>query len=387
MGTLLGRDLYFKQGHKNVYANQYILLQGLPATRKSTAMGIGTKLLKAAGYKRFSPERMSRQAFINELHAMNQPEAMGLDLMDMLDMPMEWDYEMCIHATEFVDFVGQHDKDYLMLLTRLWDNEDEYSNPKISKSSIKVKNPTINMLAANTPANLNLAFPAGSMDSGTFSRIIFVHGADTGKRILVPSGPGPGSEQAMVNRLVEIKKQMKGPVTMTPNAREALEYIYRHAEGIQDPRFSYYNGRRLTHLLKLILVVLAMRLSTEVTDQDVLQANTILGMTEYGMPQALGHFGRSHQSITLNNLIEWLRSVGRPITLAEIYKAFAADFNSERDFQSSIQDLQNSGRLIPVSQGDKFLGFTIMDDAFPKWMLPLMLPDLLTKQERAFIGM
>ena len=176
VGTILGRSVYVSTSIIPIYPNNYVLLMGPPAARKSTALKYARNLLKKAGYKRMAPERMSRQAFINEMHAINQPEALGLGLEDILDMETDYPYEMSIAASEFVDFIGQHDKDYLMLLTALWDNEDEYSNPKISKNSIKVIKPTVNLISAATPLNLEQAFPSGSMDTGTLSRFIFVHG-------------------------------------------------------------------------------------------------------------------------------------------------------------------------------------------------------------------
>lgn len=391
VASMLGRDVYFPYGHTNIYPNQYILLQGLPASRKSTALGLGTKLLKATKYTRFAPDRMSRQAFINEMHAMNQPESMGLDPMDFLDMNVnqDWPHEMTIHASEFIDFIGQHDKDYLMLLTGLWDNPPDYKNPKVTKTSTTVLQPTVNMLAANTPENLNLAFPAGSMDTGTLSRIIFVHGAPSGKTILIPQGPPKGSQETMVQRLLDIKKTVRGPATLTATAREACEYIYAQSrqKGIADPRFTYYNGRRMTHLWKLILVVMAMRNSTEITDRDVLEANTILAMTEHGMPQALGHFGRSKQSVILHDIVEWIRGSDRPVTMVELYKSFSQDFNGEREFQTCIADLQNSRKLVAINNAEgEFKGFTVKEDSFPKWMLALLMPEVLTTQERATIG-
>lgn len=388
---MLGRQVYFPYGHSTIYPNQYILLQGLPATRKSSALAIGTGLLKATNYTRFAPDRMSREAFIKELHAMNQPDAMGKDPLDFLDMSvnMDWPHEMSIHASEFIDFIGQHDKDYLMLLTGLWDNPADYKNPKVTKTSIIAHKPTINMLAANTPENLNLAFPAGSLDTGTLSRIIFVHGAPTGKCILIPQGPPPGAKEVMVQRLRDIQASVKGPATLSEGAREACEYIYRQSQknGIEDPRFTYYNGRRMTHLWKLILCVMATRNSTEISDRDVLEANTILAVAEHGMPQALGHFGRSKQSVILHGIVEWIRKSDRPVTMVELYKAFAADFNGEREFQGCIADLQNSRKLVAINNSEGvFRGFTVKEDEFPKWVRPLLLPEILTTQERATIG-
>lgn len=363
----------------------------MPGVRKSTALKIGTKLLKKAGYTRFAPDRMSRQAFLEEMHRINQPEAMGMSLEEMLDLDMNMSeivYQMAIHATEFIDFIGQHDKDYLMLLTRLWDNEDEYSNPKISKTSVKVLSPTVNMLAANTPENLNLAFPANTMDTGTLSRIIFVYSPPTGKHILIPSAPDPKLEFVILDRLKEIKAKVKGPAKLTPDAYEALDYIYKtfSRNPLQDPRFSYYNGRRQTHLMKLLLVISAMRVSTTIEQEDVVLANTILSMTEHGMPSALGHFGRSKHSLLIHDILGWIKSRGKLVSSSELYSRFMTDVGSEIEFQRLLVDLQNSGKLAAVKSGSTFAGYQVIDEAFPKWAAEIANVSALTKQERSLIG-
>lgn len=391
VATLLGRDYYLPFGHENIYPNQYILLQGLPGVRKSTALKIGTKLLKKAGYTRFAPDRMSRQAFLEEMHRMNQPENMGMKLEDMLDLDLnmsELVYQMAIHATEFIDFIGQHDTDYLMLLTRLWDNEDEYANPKISKTSVKVMSPTVNMLAANTPENLNRAFPANTMDTGTLSRIIFVYSPPTGKHILIPSQPDPKLEFVVLDRLKEIQDKVKGPATLTEGAYKALDHIYRTFSRfpLQDPRFAYYNGRRQTHLMKLLLVVSAMRCSTVIEQDDVLLANTILTMTEHGMPKALGHFGRSRHSLLINDMLEWIRAKGELVNTPELYTRFISDVGSETEFQRIVNDLANSGKISWVKEGAHLLGMQVVDEPFPKWASQIVQVNALTKQERSLIG-
>jgi len=364
----------------------YILLLGAPGVRKSTAIRYGKGLLKRSGFKRFAPDRMSRQAFINELHAINQPEALGLDLAAQLDMTTDYPHEMAVWAPEFVDFIGQHDKDYLMLLTGLWDNEEEYTNPKISKTSIKVVKPTINLISAATPENVQLAFPAGSMDTGTLSRFLFVHGEPTGKKILFPSLPNPAMEKALVLHLEAVSK-LEGPLKMTPAAVEALKWIYENTQPLTDPRFKYYNGRRFTHLLKLLIVVVASDLRLEATEQDVLQANTILGMTEYNMPQALGHYGRSRQSTIMHSILDWIKEQAKPVTVGQIFEQFSPDFNSEREFQGCLEDLQHSKKLIPLKKEGNFIGFIVREAEFPQWLKPLMLTELLTQQERVSIGL
>lgn len=368
-----------------IYPNNYVLLMGPPAARKSTALKYARNLLKKAGYKRMAPERMSRQAFINEMHAINQPEALGLGLEDILDMETDYPYEMSIAASEFVDFIGQHDKDYLMLLTTLWDNEDEYSNPKISKTSIKVIKPTVNLISAATPLNLEQAFPSGSMDTGTLSRFIFVHGEPSGKKILFPPPPDKEAERALVSRLTQIG-QLSGPMTFTPAAIEAMQWIYENAKGPDDPRFTYYEGRRNTHLVKLCIIMAASDLRLEINEHDVLAANTILGMTEYNMPHALGDFGRSRQSSVIHNILQWLKNQSRPVKIMEIFQQFASDFNSEKEFQSMMMDLQATNKIVAIHKKKEFLGVMVRERSFPTWLKPLMKLDMLTPEERDMLA-
>lgn len=363
----------------------YILLQGKPSARKSTAMNIGSRLLKAAGYKKFAPARMSRNAFLEEVARINNPDS-ETDIDLLLDMEIEYVNEMTIHAGEFIDFIGQNDRDYLMLLTTLWDNPDEYSNPKISKTSIKLTKPIINMISCNTPENLNAAFPGNSMDTGTLSRFIFVNCPLTGRRITFPKAPDKELEKKLVAHLADIQTLVRGKATLTEDARAAAEFVYSNAKPLDDPRFVYYHGRRFTHLLKLCLVISAMDHRTEITAEDVWLANTILGETEYFMPAALGHFGRSRISATVHELVEWIIDQGKPVQLKEIYRQFVSHFNSEKEFQECITSLLQSNKIVNIKRNGEHLGFTSKDAALPKWIRDIMVVEQLSDQERNYLG-
>lgn len=369
----------------------YVMLQGLPGVRKSTAINIGTKLLKKVGYVKFASNRMSRQMFLEEMHHLNHIEhdLVNMSMDEILDIKDNPPAEISIHASEFLDFIGQGDKDYLMLITSLWDNLDEYKNPKITSKSVSVKYPTVNFIGGNTPAGLNLAFPAETIDAGTLSRFIFIHAQANGKKILIPSRPDSTKEKALIEHLTRIKKEVKGQATVTKEALEALEIIYNDAVPLEDPRFSYYHSRRLTHLIKLCLVLSASRISTEITEDDVLRANTILGAAEYSMPKALGHFGRSKNSAVIHSLLEAIEEAGRPVLPRELYTKFSADFNKETEFTSVLMDLQTSGKLAVVREEgtDAFLGLMAVEQRFPKWITPMMVLDELTKSEREVIGL
>lgn len=387
IATQLGRNTWFNLGPFVIYPNMYVMLQGLPAVRKSSAINIGTKLLKKAGYSKFASDRMSREMFLIEMHKINQPDA-NASLDELLDMPFDAPNEIAVHAGEFLDFIGQNDKDYLMLITNLWDNRDEYRNPKASSSNVKLTKPTINLLGGNTPENLNLAFPPEVLGTGTLSRFMFIHSVGSGKKIFMPTSPDPDKEAALVGLLSDIRDQVKGPMTLTPEGSEALEYIYDKQQALEDPRFQHYSARRLDHLIKLTMVCAAGRLSTDITEYDVLLANTMLAAAEFSMPKALGHFGRNKASAIYHNILEYLEGCARPIKPKELYTKFSGDFSKESEFLATMMDMQNADKITPVmDKDDKFLGVVVKGRPFPDWVKPLMMLDELTTQERGVIGL
>ena len=371
----------------------FVMLQGLPAARKSTAIKIGTKVLKDTGYVRFASDRMSRQTFLDEMYRINQPENLGITEEEQWDLPLggDWPYEMTIHAREFIDFIGQNDKDYLMLLTNLYDNLPEYSNPKLSSKSVMVKKPTINFLGASTSENLNMAFPSSAMDTGTLSRILFIHANPARKedRILLPTRPAEDKRVKLIKTLEAIKETVKGEFLIDSGAIEVLDFIYKNQEPLDDPRFQYYAGRRLDHLFKLCMIHAASRVSMTITLEDVLSANTVLGVAEYHMPKALGHFGRSKQSIVMHSLLEYIENHNGEVTLRELYQNFVSDFGKETEFSSMIMDLQNSRKL--ESKAPKVAGgqatIQLIARKIPAWLRPLLTPEILTDQERQSVNL
>lgn len=386
----MGRQAYLVFGHNELYPNTFVLLQGQPASRKSTAIKIGTRLLKATGYARFASDRMSRQTFLDEMSRINQPDNMGIPLEQQFDMALDYPYEMTVHAPEFIDFIGQNDKDYLMLLTNLYDNLPEYSNPKLSSKSVIVRKPTINFIGGSTPENLNMAFPTTAMDTGTLSRILFIYSHPTHKKILIPKRPPQEAMVKMLEWLSQIKQKVVGAFTIDSEALEVLDHIYTTFEPLEDSRFSYYSGRRLDHLLKLSMICAATRLTTTIAIEDVLTANSILGVAEFGMSKALGHFGRSKQSTVMHSILEYMEGLGKPVVLKELYTVFVGDFNKETEFMTMIMDMQNSGKIRCINIGTDDLrkpAFEVIKKKLPKWIAPMIFADVLTPQELAIIGM
>ncbi|ANA49046.1 putative primase [Pseudomonas phage PaMx43] len=387
IGSILGRQYWFPFRPKNIYPNLYIMFMGVPATRKTTAINIGTEVLRMAEYKQLAPDRMSRESFLDELNYINQPENLiGDDLEALFDMNIDYPFEMTIHAEEFVNFIGQGDTDYLMTLTTLYDNLPVYDNPKVTRKRVKVPKPTINLLGACTPDTLNKALPPHLIGTGTMSRILFIHAHSTDKKLLIPYIPTPEQVKDIGAKLKAIKETVKGQARITPDAFKVMNYIYQNQRPLEDPRFAHYSGRRITHLWKLAMIHAAARLQTEISVEDVLAANTVLVVAEHEMPTALGHLGRSKVSISQHAMVEYLDQQGLPVTVRDLYRVFISDFNREAEFHSCLMDLYNSGKIKYVELPNGIKGMTVVQRSLPAWAKDILVPEVLTQQERDRIG-
>lgn len=376
IGTLLGRDAYIPFGHSKIYPNQYIQLMGAPGTRKSSAISIGKKLLKNAGYTRFSPDRLSKERFLME---MIPPSLEDLD-EDLEALVIDQPSEIFIVADEFGDFLGQGNMEFATMLTKLWDNVDVYEHPKIHGKSVVVEKPTVNILSGNTTQGLALTIPPEALGNGFMSRILFVYAEETGIKITFPEIPSYELGANLSQHLQDIKENVKGEISFNSEARKALDRMYREFNGIDDSRFKSYATRRFTHLLKLCIIFAAADIRTEVNLEDALKANTLLHYTELKMPKALGEFGRSKYSDISNIILDALHKTIHPMTHNELWKLVAKDLSKTSELGDIIKGLMAAGKIQVLTINNK-QGYMPLHEDIKEWAPDLLLDDFLTDKE------
>src|SRR5690606_174971 len=204
--------------------------------------------------------------------------------------------------------------EFITMLTNLWDNPSEYKNPKIHGSSVIVHEPTVNIIGGNTTQGFALAFPPESLGNGFLSRVIFVYGEPNGVKIAWPKPSDEMQGALLAQELKDIAAKVKGEVTLGEGVIDLGDRIYKEFKDIDDARFKHYSTRRFTHLLKLSIIIASTRLSTEISIDDMLKANTLLHYTEMNMPRALGEFGKSKFSDVSNQILEHLHSSHMPVS-------------------------------------------------------------------------
>lgn len=366
VGALLGRQAYINFSIDTIYPNMYTCLMGGAGSRKSSAIKFTRKLLESTGYKTFAREKTSSQKFIKDLgegfdcSKQARPKSkMTLDdhKNELLELELDYDNdettdsdestsEVFITAGELEDFLGQNDGAFISLLTNLWDNLDHYSHGKMTSDDIYVNKPTITMIGGTTPTTFNAVFPPEVIGQGMLSRMLLIFGGGARKKITLPPPPPQELMEFFVKHLIEVKEQMVGEFTLTPEAFKVWDEVYKSDMDLGDHRLESYCNRRHVHFYKLCLVLAALDLSKVITKDIAVRANSILSYTEQLMPKALGEFGRSRNSDVSQQVIEILDKAGEHgIDHISIYKKVAKEVEDLHEFTKILNKLVTSGRV------------------------------------------
>jgi hypothetical protein len=378
LGALIGRQAYLPFGHSSIFPNQYIMFMGAPGSRKSTAINIGKKLLSAAGYSRYAADKVSKERFLMDMQQFDKN-----DLMDAADLEMltlDEPAEVFVVAEEFTDFVGNNNMEFITMLTKLWDCPSEYVNPKIHGVSVSVTEPTVNILGGNTVQGFALAFPAEALGNGFLSRLIFVHGDTSGRKVTFPSVPDPSVVDTLALHLKEIKNTIKGEFSLGASGKALCERMYREYIDIDDVRFKHYGSRRFTHLLKLSMIIAASELSMVIEDRHILRANTMLAYAERQMPKALGEFGKSKYSEVANQILDHLAKAKKPISINALWKVVAKDLTKLAELGDIIKNLIGADKIQQLTVGG-VQGFLPKHNTQAEWDNSLLDEEWLTKEE------
>lgn len=374
IAAYLGRSFYLPFGANKIYPNQYVMLVGSPGTRKSTAIKTAKRLISDGGYDKFAAERTSKEKFLLDLEGETYEDQSGrlqknvdtsgrdvlrnLNLDDSSETHDGIPKEVFIAADEFNQFAGAGNLDFLSLLGVFWDWDDEattYKHRFKNSKSVSIYQPTVTILGGNTHSSLQDAFPAATIGQGFLSRIILVHSEPSGRKITFPTPPSAQLSNKLLEQLSRIKQNVRGPASRTGSASHALDMIYRSWNELDDYRFKHYSSRRFTHLLKLSLVVTAMRASTTIDQADVVLANTILSYTENQMHKALGEFGNAKTAQAAHIIMTSLYEAKGALKFDDLWKKVSRDLDKRDQLIEVINNLKAAEKITFVKELNGFI--------------------------------
>lgn len=357
IGAILERNIYVKHANSNIHANQYVMLIGTAGTRKSTAIKLMKSTMIEAGYNTIAAERTSKEKFLLDLAGYEEDNAVDVDtiLERNLFGTSNSDSEirpMSIMADEANDFFGISNLEFLSILGSMWDWSGlPYQNRIKTGKSVSISNPTITILAGNTPTSFAQAFPPEILGQGFFSRLLLIYGQPNGRKIAFPKSASKKETTEIIQHLQRIKSYHLGQLEITSTAKDLLTKIYEITsdELVRDMRFDSYFNRRFIHLLKLCIVCAADVQSKYITESVVIRANTYLSYIESLMPKALGEFGKSKNSDVTHKVLHYIDS-NDGVKLKDIIKLVSSDLDKPSDIGDILRKLSSTDK-IQVSGG------------------------------------
>lgn len=358
VGAALGRRVSFPFGIGPIYPNEYILLVGPPATRKSTAINIAGRLIKRATSIRIAPEDTAgkRQGLIAAMEDRSEEERTVEDI-DMADIATFMQkvgetkvsldtsdrHTLYAIASEFSIFLGQNSNEMINFLTKVYDGEDY--GYRLKNQDLKLTEPLMSLIGGTTPTSIVETFPNETIGQGLMSRIILVYANKKYKRIARPKQLDPDLENNIRELLNYIYLNFRGEFTETDKAREMSIALYDKEIELEDPRFVYYCDRRQIHHIKLAMCLAAGRRSMTIEMQDIQEADTILKYTEEFMPEALGEFGLSPLAAAKQKLWEFIQHHhGAPILEHTLVSVMSRDMRRV-DLLNTLAEMISQGRI------------------------------------------
>lgn len=365
----IGRRVHFKHGHFTIYPNMYIMLIGLAGTKKSSAIKIGSKLIAQSGYKFFAAKKTRQEKYLLDLAESaeelyeNSSEGEQYALDSIIDENLfgtkkndesakyvgRPPAESFITADEFNNFLGVNNLDFASILGDLWDFEGIYDYRLKNSKSIYIPDPTVNMLGGNTQTNLSLCFPTEVIGQGFFSRLLLIYGEPSGRKFTIPPLPDLDIQSKLLSKLASIKENVHGEMKMSDDAFTLLDYIYHNYEGVDDARFDSYKNRRLTHLIKLCMVIAIARESIVISFEDIVKANTYLTAAEQLMPKALGEFGKAKHSGVTHKVLSRIETAMEPVLFKDLWKVVHQDLDTRQQLVEILGNLQLAGKIQSVN--------------------------------------
>lgn len=330
LSMAVNRNVWLQQGHKNVYANLWMIVVA-PSSfyRKSYSLSIGEDILRASGLNLILPREFSHEALLSAMAA--RPK--GLLIF----------YEF----KTFMDMLG---KEYMAgtksILTELYDNPYVYDRKILSNPQpIVISEPFLNIISATTIDWMVNSLKDGDLAGGFLPRfLVVVMPKKTKPSIPFQKKSDPYKRTHLIQMLVN-KNKLSGEMEFDKEALNAYEewYFKFEEESTEKSDLLMPFLVRMTEYVKKFSMLFAINRadSFTVNIEDVEQATNLAGIFSREMERMVKEefvFDRTGKSIKkIENIVK--NHIGSGIIKSKILKK--SHMNS-RELDSILQTLVES---------------------------------------------
>lgn len=287
--------------YTRIYPNVYIVLVGPPGiTHKNAAINFSRKLLWEASVP-LASEAVSK-------------EKLGLQM----EKRSGENDALAVLAPEFNTFIGVG-SDMMKFLTRIYDCDDDFEYATKGGGELLISKPYLTLFSGATPGWMADEFDMGFVDSGFAARTIFI--GEFHPRFRRAFADVTREMRRIRQHLVhdlEIISTIEGEFEWKDDSREWFRHWYEDVLPLQDIdyRLRGYQGRKPTHLLRVVQLVTLMEGSTlEASDLAITvprfkKALKMLEALEPGMRRVFKSVGRNPYANDLERIAIEIENAG-----------------------------------------------------------------------------
>lgn len=336
-----GRDVIVARPRVPVYMNMYLCLCAEAAvTRKSTAVGIATKMAKQFQEYEWVESRMSTAKFETRL----------CDLSDVKGRA--W---ISISISEMVNFFGKARSSGLVgLLTDLYDcpgNRIGGGTVHIP-TDMPMRNVFVSLLTASTPTWLMQEITPSVIEGGFTSRTIFVWSEEPKDAISWPEEHDELRIQTVISHLAHIKEQVRklGRIEINEKAKKKFDSWYKSRHIYRDSFRASFGGREDSHILRLAAILSISDGTYQIQLQHI---NAAIVHVTQARDRAVGLFegigSRTATTIAIDRIRDTLIGAGKDVVSGtDLARKTQAFINGEK--RQAILDIMHEYGMIQVFQ-------------------------------------
>lgn len=351
------RKVWFDQGVGMIYCNNYIVLVGPPASRKSTAALKGLQILQQLKSIAIAPDEITKEAMYIDI----EEQAKKFHYIDQDVIHSSY----TVISTEWENFIQEKDNKFLTSLIKLYDCERMFRYYTKHQGKNIILNVFFNMLGCIQPSKLGTVLPLSAIGSGFTSRIIFVVGDKPRKLNPLPM-LSPKTERLLVMGLRAINGAIGG-MRFSNEAWDLYSEWYREKQKenhlLEHEKFISYVHRKPQHIIKIAMCMCLSRTLGEdlaISLEDLERAFNWLGKVEQTMTNAYGAFGLSPHAELINSIKGFIKK-SKTTTDQEILRMFEFDV-SLVELSDILARFRKMGIVKTIPRNGGIVGITYLNE-------------------------
>ena len=363
IASVIDRKIFLERKIFRLPTNVYVfLIAGTSKCHKSSAIGIGERILKKFKAKQDRSEKFPR-IFAQKITNERLIQFLG-ERTDTKEGEEENDNQVkkkasgLIMASELSTFMGANamHSGLLASLTDLYDCPDEWSYQTKSQGKDELHNVYLNMLGASTAKWLRSAIPVEAVGGGIMSRTIFVY-ADEPKRLIpFPEDEVPEDYDAiqdrLVNDLIHISK-LEGNFSFSKCGKEWYDWFYRkNAEELMEGgKYADFFSRWDIFVLKVAMLISVSRKDELVLyEEDLKAAHSLLKEVKETMHPVLDTMVVADNQLPTAEVLKLIKRRDK-MSRTQVFN-MARSFASGEQIREILSTLQESGEIEAEVKGN-----------------------------------